>query len=68
MFVDQSALSVGAALSPTSLGFSAQLLGEVGELVTPIGRLICTAAVIDDVLALLLLAEVQTLGDENPKV
>ena len=66
--VDQTALSVGAALSPTSLGFSAQLLGEAGEVTTPIGQLICTAAVIDDVLSLLLLAEVQALGDEDPKV
>ena len=59
---------MGAALSPTSLGFTAQLLGEVGELATPIGQLICTAAVIDDVLSLLLLAEVQALGYEDPKV
>lgn len=59
---------MGAALSPTSLGFSAQLLGEVRQLTTPIGQLICTAAVIDDVLSLLLLAEVQALGDENPEV
>eukprot|EP00752_Nemacystus_decipiens_P016265 g14545.t1 len=63
----KAALAVGAALSPTSLGFSAQLLGEVGQLTTPIGQLICTAAVIDDVLSLLLLAEVQALGDDNPK-
>eukprot|EP00903_Cladosiphon_okamuranus_P010852 g10252.t1 len=63
----KAALAVGAALSPTSLGFSAQLLGEVGQLSTPIGQLICTAAVIDDVLSLLLLAEVQALGDDNPK-
>lgn len=64
----QTALAVGAALSPTSLGFSAQLLGEVGELTTPIGHLICTAAVIDDVLSLLLLAEVDALGEDDPKV
>lgn len=66
--IHKAALAVGAALSPTSLGFSAQLLGEVGQLNTPIGQLICTAAVIDDVLSLLLLAEVQALGDDNPKV
>ncbi|CAM9344573.1 unnamed protein product, partial [Hapterophycus canaliculatus] len=63
----KAALAVGAALSPTSLGFSAQLLGEVGQLATPIGQLICTAAVIDDVLSLLLLAEVQALGANDPK-
>lgn len=66
--IHKAALAIGAALSPTSLGFSAQLLGEVGQLTTPIGQLICTAAVIDDVLSLLLLVEVQALGDDNPKV
>lgn len=66
--IHKAALAVGAALSPTSLGFTAQLLGEAGQLTTPIGQLICTAAVIDDVLSLLLLAEVQALGDDNPEV
>lgn len=55
------ALSAGAALAPTSLGFSATLLSEVGQLESPAGQLICTAAVVDDVLSLLLLAEVQAL-------
>ena len=59
---------MGASLSPTSLGFSAQLLGEVGELSTPMGHLICTAAVIDDVLSLLLLAEVEALEGEDSEV
>ena len=58
-------LSAGAALAPTSLGFSVELLSEVNQLNTPSGQLICTAAVIDDVLSLLLLAEVQALQDEN---
>lgn len=44
------------------------MLGEVGELTSPCGQLICTAAVIDDVLSLLLLAEVEVLGEEDPKV
>lgn len=44
------------------------MLGEVGELESPIGQLICTAAVVDDVLSLLLLAEVQALGEDDPKV
>lgn len=35
---------------------------------SPIGQLICTAAVIDDVLSLLLLAEVQALGQDDPEV
>lgn len=40
----------------------------MGELSTPIGHLICTAAVIDDVLSLLLLAEVEELGGDDPEV
>ena len=55
------ALSAGASLAPTSLGFSATLLSEVGQIDSPAGQLICTAAVVDDVLSLLLLAEVQAL-------
>ena len=39
----KSALAIGAALAPTSLGFSAYLLKEHGELDTPLGNLICTA-------------------------
>jgi len=57
----KSALAIGAALAPTSLGFSAYLLKEHGELDTPLGNLICTAAVFDDVMSLLLLAEIQAL-------
>ncbi|CAM9257218.1 unnamed protein product [Choristocarpus tenellus] len=63
----KTTLAVGAALAPTSLGFSAQMLGEVGELKSLSGQLICTAAVVDDVISLLLLAEVQALGNDNPK-
>lgn len=44
------------------------MLGEVGELASPCGQLICTAAVVDDVLSLLLLAEVQVLGEDDPEV
>lgn len=54
-------LAAGAALAPTSLGFSAQLLTEAGQLATPLGQFICTAAVVDDVLSLCLLAEVRAL-------
>eukprot|EP00753_Platysulcus_tardus_P014442 PLAT4369.1.p2 GENE.PLAT4369.1~~PLAT4369.1.p2 ORF type:complete len:452 (+),score=214.64 PLAT4369.1:97-1452(+) len=58
----QAALAAGAALAPTSLGFSAQLLSEVGQLTTASGQFVCTAAVVDDVLSLLLLAEIQALA------
>ena len=57
----QMGLAAGAALAPTSLGFSAKLLTEVNQLSTPIGQMICAAAVIDDVLALCLLSEIKVM-------
>ena len=52
----------GAALAPTSLGFSAKLLTtEVNQLSTPIGQMICGAAVIDDFLALRLLSDIKVI-------
>lgn len=63
----RAGLAAGAAIAPTSLGFSAQLLKLSGKLQTQFGALICAAAVIDDVVSLTLLAEVQALGgDDDP--
>lgn len=55
----RAAFAVGAALAPTSLGVTARLLAEVGELDSYVGKLISIAAVFDDVIGLILLAEVQ---------
>eukprot|EP00300_Choanocystis_sp_HF-7_P026091 c28687_g1_i1.p1 GENE.c28687_g1_i1~~c28687_g1_i1.p1 ORF type:complete len:430 (-),score=83.79 c28687_g1_i1:7-1296(-) len=54
----QAALSVGAAIAPTSFGFSAKLFMEVGQIDTPLARIACSAAVIDDMLSLVLLSVV----------
>eukprot|EP00475_Leptophrys_vorax_P007896 TRINITY_DN15028_c0_g1_i1.p1 TRINITY_DN15028_c0_g1~~TRINITY_DN15028_c0_g1_i1.p1 ORF type:complete len:543 (-),score=135.44 TRINITY_DN15028_c0_g1_i1:1383-3011(-) len=63
----QTGLSVGAALAPTSLGFTAQLLKEYGRLNTKEGQFICTAAIIDDVLSLFLLTQIlATQGTLSP--
>jgi len=59
-----SALAVGASLAPTSMGISLKVLEEGKVLNTPTGQLIIAAAVIDDVIALILLSELQAL--ENP--
>jgi len=59
----EGTLSLGAALAPTSLGFSAKLLKDANILQTDDGILICAAAVIDDVLSLVLLGEVLGLAD-----
>jgi len=56
-------VAAGAAIAPTSLGFSAKLLGEVGQMQSQLGQLICAAAVIDDVLSLMVLSEVCVLGE-----
>eukprot|EP01064_Diplonema_japonicum_P011401 TRINITY_DN18743_c0_g1_i1.p1 TRINITY_DN18743_c0_g1~~TRINITY_DN18743_c0_g1_i1.p1 ORF type:complete len:449 (+),score=49.34 TRINITY_DN18743_c0_g1_i1:62-1348(+) len=62
----RAGLATGAAIAPTSLGFSAKLLQETGNLQTPLGQLICVAAVMDDVLSLCLLAEIKALKDSSP--
>lgn len=49
---------LGAMLSATSVGITARVLKDVGALRTPFARIILGAAVIDDVLGLLVLAVV----------
>jgi predicted Kef-type K+ transport protein len=56
----KSALAVGASLAPTSMGISLKVLEEGKVLSTPTGQLIIAAAVIDDVIALVLLAQVRS--------
>lgn len=51
-------LFIGACLCATSIGISAQVLREQGAASSPEGRLIVGAAVIDDVLGLLVLVAV----------
>ena len=51
-------LFIGACLCATSIGISAQVLREQGAATTPEGRVIIGAAVIDDVLGLLVLVAV----------
>merc|ERR1719235_2348773 len=46
-------LAVGIALSPTSIGISLKLLGELGVLDRLFGQAIIVAAVVDDILALI---------------
>ena len=51
----KTALAVGASLAPTSMGISLKVLQDAQVLSTPTGQLIIAAAVIDDVIALVLL-------------
>ena len=55
------ALFIGAALVATSVGITARVLGAMGLLDAPTARIILGAAVIDDVLGLLILSVVSGL-------
>ena len=57
-----TAIFVGAALTATSIGITARVLAELGVLKTPEGQIILGAAVIDDVLGLVVLAIVSKLA------
>ncbi len=59
---DLTAIFVGAALTATSIGITARVLSELGSLKTPEGQIILGAAVIDDVLGLVVLAIVSKLA------
>tara|TARA_B100000405_G_scaffold212822_1_gene150204 strand:+ start:1518 stop:4235 length:2718 start_codon:yes stop_codon:yes gene_type:complete len=62
----KTCLAVGASLAPTSMGISLKVLQDGGVLGTPTGQLIIAAAVMDDVIALVLLSELEALKDPTP--
>lgn len=57
-----TAVFVGAALTATSIGITARVLSDLGVLETREGRIILGAAVVDDVLGLVVLAVVSQMG------
>ncbi|MCL5108455.1 MAG: cation:proton antiporter [Chloroflexi bacterium] len=57
-----AALFLGAALVATSVGITARVLGDLGQLTTDAARIILGAAVVDDILGLLVLAMVSGLA------
>ena len=57
-----TAIFVGAALTATSIGITARVLSELGVLKTREGQIILGAAVIDDVLGLVVLAIVSKIA------
>jgi Kef-type K+ transport system membrane component KefB len=60
---NSEALFVGAALVATSVGITARVLRDLGVLETTEARLILAAAVVDDILALLVLTAVTQTGE-----
>ena len=61
----KTGLATGAAIAPTSLGFSAKLLQESNQLTSSLGQLICVAAVFDDVISLCLLSELKVINGDS---
>ncbi|MGH9751924.1 MAG: cation:proton antiporter [Blastocatellia bacterium] len=59
------AIFVGAALVATSVGITARVLGQMGLLNLEVSRIILGAAVIDDILGLLILAVVSGMAKEG---
>ena len=59
-------VAAGTSLSSTSIGMATKVLQTLGELTSPLGNLVCVAAMVDDVLSLVILAVVSNLdGDDN---
>jgi Kef-type K+ transport system membrane component KefB len=64
-FENLAAIFVGAALTATSIGITARVLSELGALKTREGQIILGAAVVDDVLGLIVLAIVSKVAEEG---
>ena len=62
----KAALAAGACFGPTSMGVALVVLEKGKVLCTPLGQTIVTAAVVDDVLALVILAELRALESPSP--
>ncbi len=63
------AIVCGAAMTATSIGISARILGDLGALESREGKVVLGAAVLDDVAGLVILAVVATMargGDVTP--
>ncbi|MCK4327982.1 MAG: cation:proton antiporter [Candidatus Diapherotrites archaeon] len=52
----EGALFIGAAMAATSIGVAARVLADMGRLKSEEGRLVTTAAVVDDIVGVIILA------------
>jgi Kef-type K+ transport system membrane component KefB len=57
-----TAIFAAAALTATSIGITAKVLSQLGKISTPEGQIIIGAAILDDILGLIVLAVVAGLG------
>ena len=61
-----AAVVCGAALTATSVGITARVLSDLGRLQDPEGQVVLGAAILDDVIGLVILAVVAELADGRP--
>merc|ERR1719411_1732221 len=61
-----SSIAISACFAPTSMGIALKVLKKARILNTPTGQLIIAAAILDDVMALVILTEIQALADPTP--
>ena len=59
----KAAFAAAMVIGPTSLGIALSILRPAGILNTPTGQLIVSAAVFDDIVALVLLAQIEAIAD-----
>jgi Kef-type K+ transport system membrane component KefB len=60
-----TAIFIGATLTATSIGITARVLADMGKLGSPEARIIIGAAIVDDILGLVVLALVKGLAEEG---
>lgn len=60
-----TAIAVGCSFGPTSAGIAMNVLGQCGVLSEPVGQLIVAAAIVDDILALVVLSVLRSLTAEG---
>ena len=63
----QSSIAIGSCFAPTSMGIALNVLKSAKILNTPTGQLIIAAAILDDVIALIILSELGAMKDPSAK-
>merc|ERR1712176_314525 len=60
-----TSIAIGACFAPTSMGIALKVLKGAKLLNTPTGQLIIAAAILDDVIALIILSELSAMKDPS---
>jgi Kef-type K+ transport system membrane component KefB len=60
-----AAVAAGCTFAPTSLGIAMNILRRAGIVNTPVGQLIVAAAIIDDMIALVILSQLQAFAGDG---